>query len=166
MTLLRWAGAIALACLMAAPAVGQTYPKIIAPSNIVPPSGLAFTGADGNTKVASPTDPIPTTAAALAPATSTPLTGTSTGAQTVGPFTPVLGRPITLALSAASWPGGNAQLLRSTDAGVTKLPLTPSGITIGVYGGTGADSPWVETEAGATFYLSLPGPGISYRVAQ
>lgn len=165
MTLLRWACAIALACL-SSPLAAQSLPKIIAPSTIVPPSGVAFTGADGNTKVASPDAPLPVTQGPLAAATSAPLIGTSTGAQTVGPFVPVLGRPITVALSATSWPGGQVQLLRSTDGGVTKLPLTPAGVTIGVYSGIGADSPWVETEAGATYYLSLPAANISYRVAQ
>ncbi|EGI55091.1 hypothetical protein SUS17_2122 [Sphingomonas sp. S17] len=119
---------------------------------------------DGNPIDAS--NPVAMRAAPLAAATSTPLTGTSTGAQMVGPFVPVLGRPITVALSATSWPGGQVQLLRSTDGGATKLPLTPAGVTIGVYSGIGADSPWVETEAGATYYLSLPAANISYRVAQ
>lgn len=102
----------------------------------------------------------------LPPATSTPLTGTSTGQQVVGPFVPVPGRPITITLSASPWPGGTVQLLRSTDDGLTKLPLTPAGILMGVYSGIGVDTPWTETEKVATFYLSLPGAGISYRVAQ
>jgi len=59
MTLLRWAGAIALACLPAAPAVGQEYPKIVAPSSIVPPSGVAYKAADGSTNVVSPVTPLP-----------------------------------------------------------------------------------------------------------
>jgi hypothetical protein len=58
MTLLRWACALALACL-STPIAAQTYPKIIAPSTIVPPSGVAFTDIDGSTKVASPTSPLP-----------------------------------------------------------------------------------------------------------
>ncbi|WP_053058542.1 hypothetical protein [Sphingomonas paucimobilis] len=165
MKILLMAGAMALACF-SAPIAAQTKPPIAAPSSIVPPAGVAFTGADGQTKFASPADPLPTTAAPLAPAGVTPLVGTSTGAQTVGPFVPVLGRPITVALTATSWPGGQAQLLRSTDGGVTKLPLTPAGVTVGVYSGIGADSPWVETEANATYYLSLPAAGIAYRVAQ
>lgn len=165
MRTLLWAGAMALACL-ATSAAAQTYPKIVAPSTIVPPSGQAFARADGSTAVVSPSDPLPTTPGPLGPSGVTALTGTSTGAQTVGPFVPVLGRPITLALAASSWPGGNVQLLRSTDGGVTKLPLTPAGVTIGTYSGPGADSPWIETESGATYYLSLPGSGITYRVAQ
>lgn len=58
MTLLRWACAIALACL-SSPLAAQTYPKIIAPSTIVPPSGAAYTDTDGSTKVVSPSTPLP-----------------------------------------------------------------------------------------------------------
>lgn len=99
-------------------------------------------------------------------ATSTPVAGTSSAAQVVGPFVPQLGRAITVALSAAAWPGGTAQLLRSTDGGTTRLPLTPAGVVLGTYTRQGVDQPWLETEAGATFYLSLPNAGIGYRVSQ
>ncbi len=99
-------------------------------------------------------------------ATSAAIAGTSSAAQVVGPFVPQLGRAITVALSAATWPGGTAQLLRSTDGGTTKLPLTPAGVVLGTYTKQGVDQPWLETEAGATFYLSLPNAGIGYRVSQ
>lgn len=99
-------------------------------------------------------------------ATSTAIAGTSSAAQVVGPFVPQLGRAITVALSAAAWPGGTAQLLRSTDGGTTRLPLTPAGVVLGTYTRQGVDQPWLETEAGATFYLSLPNAGIGYRVSQ
>ncbi len=99
-------------------------------------------------------------------ATSTPIVGTSSAAQVVGPFVPQLGRAITVALSAPTWPGGTAQLMRSTDGGTTKLPLTPAGAVLGTYTKQGVDQPWLETEAGATFYLSLPNAGIGYRVSQ
>ena len=159
------AGAMALAYIPM-PAIAQTQlpPVKDWSGRTVPGAGTMLVDRSGNP--IDPSNPLPSAPVPLTAATSTPLTGTSTGAQTVGPFVPVLGRPITLALAASSWPGGTAQLLRSTDGGVTKLPLTPAGVTIGVYGGVGADSPWVETEAGATFYLSLPAAGITYRVAQ
>ncbi len=53
------AGAMALACLIATPAAAQNYPQIVAPSNVVPPQGVAFKAADGSTNVASPTTPLP-----------------------------------------------------------------------------------------------------------
>lgn len=96
-------------------------------------------------------------------ATSTPITGTSTTAAIVGPFTPQLGRPITVAL-AGTW-SGTAQLLRSTDGGTTKLPLTPAGVTLGTYSAQGVDQPWIETDSTATFYLSLPAANITYKVS-
>lgn len=166
MKFLRWAGAILLACLLATPAAAQTLTPQCrnAAGAYLPCTPAVLVDKFGN--AIDPSNPIPQTQVPLVAATSTPLTGTSTGAQMVGPFTPVLGRPITLALSATPWPGGSAQLLRSTDGGLTKLPLTPAGVTVGVYSASGADSPWLETEAGATFYLALPGAGISYRVAQ
>jgi hypothetical protein len=58
MRTLLWVGAIALACLSTS-AAAQTYPKIVAPSTIVPPSGVAFTDVDGSTKVASSATPLP-----------------------------------------------------------------------------------------------------------
>lgn len=54
-----WAGALALACIPVS-ASAQTYPKIIAPSTIVPPSGVAWQDADGSTKLAGPGAPLPT----------------------------------------------------------------------------------------------------------
>lgn len=59
MRTLLWAGAMALACFSTSAAAQTTYPKIVAPSTIVPPSGVAFTDVDGSTKVASPATPLP-----------------------------------------------------------------------------------------------------------
>ena len=52
------AGAMALACCSAG-AGAQSLPPIVAPSNIVPPAGVAFTGADGKTYIATPAMPLP-----------------------------------------------------------------------------------------------------------
>lgn len=54
-----WAGALALACIPVS-AAAQTYPKIIAPSTIVPPSGMAYSDDTGTTQIVSPTKPLPT----------------------------------------------------------------------------------------------------------
>jgi len=56
------AGLIALACLSADAVAQTTYPKIISPSTIVPPAGAAFTDSSGETRIASPTSPLPVTA--------------------------------------------------------------------------------------------------------
>ena len=52
------AGAMALACCSVV-AGAQSLPQIVAPSNIVPPAGVAFTGADGKTYIATPATPLP-----------------------------------------------------------------------------------------------------------
>ena len=88
------------------------------------------------------------------PATSTPLTGTAAASVTTGAFTPELGRPIWVTLSG-SW-AGSVQLLRSTDGGTTKLPLTyPDGSPRGSW--TAAVNAPVSEEscAGATYYLAF-----------
>lgn len=138
-------------------------PLVDSPAGFVPRQAVSFGGEDTAAVAVTRTTPLPTEAI-TAPATSTPLIGTSTAAQVAGPFVPDLGRNIVVALSG-NW-SGTVQLLRSTDGGATRLPLTPAGITMGQYGAPGVDTPWVETEAGAAFYLSLPGAGISYRVSQ
>lgn len=58
MSLLRWAGAIALACSSVC-ATAQTFPRVSAPSTFVPPSAAAFTDTDGQTRVASTATPLP-----------------------------------------------------------------------------------------------------------
>lgn len=58
MFLLRWAGAIALACSSVC-ATAQTLPRVSAPAAFVPPAAAAFTDADGSTKVASNATPLP-----------------------------------------------------------------------------------------------------------
>lgn len=58
MRVLLRAGAIALACCSAGVG-GQSLPQIVAPSNIVPPAGVAFTGSDGKTYIAAPATPLP-----------------------------------------------------------------------------------------------------------
>lgn len=94
------------------------------------------------------------------------LTGTIAAGGTSEPFTPQLDRPIWLTLSG-SW-SGTVRLLRSTDAGVTKLPLT--------YGDGSPKPTWTgpmqapvaeESVVGATYYLEFTGTGtLEYRMEQ
>lgn len=58
MRLCLWAGAIALAFLSTS-AAAQTLPKIVPPSNIIPPAGVAYADTDGSTKITSPATPLP-----------------------------------------------------------------------------------------------------------
>ena len=101
--------------------------------------------------------------AAAAPATSTPISTTinDTTAHMIGPFVPQLAREIWLTLNATVAATGTAQLLRSTDNGVTRLPITRGGAVTGEYafgGLTGLvvnEPVVVETSAAATYYLTV-----------
>lgn len=139
--------------------------KIAAAGAAIPLHGLAF-GADGAT--ATPVDqanPLPTETH-VGPSGVTPLTGTITTSQTVGPFAPVLGRPIIVTLSG-TW-AGSVTLQRSTDDGATKLPITLGGQTWGVFTSNVNEPVWEESEAGVTYWLSasISSGSLSYRCAQ
>lgn len=136
-----------------------------APAGYVPQYALAF-GAPGST--ASAVDqghPLPVRSV-LTAASVTPLEGTTAALLLAGPFAPALGRAIWLTLSG-TWTG-SAQLLRSTDGGVTRLPLTIGGGAWGVYQANCNEPAAEESDASATYYLQLtPSSGtIAYRVSQ
>jgi len=111
-------------------------------------------------------------------ATSTPLIATinDTALHMLGPFAPQLARPIILTL-VATGASGTAQLLRSTDGGTTKLPITQGGAPAADYqiglGGPFAgvvanERIWTETDAAATEYLQvqLTAGSLAVRLAQ
>ena len=87
---------------------------------------VAYSDVDGTSIVVGAAAPLPVTT--ILPA-SAPLTGTAATSAQVGPFQPVAGRPVMLALSG-SW-SGTVKVLRSTDGGATKLPLTIAGASWG-----------------------------------
>ncbi len=117
-----------------------------------------------------------TLTAPFATATSAPVVATisDTAAHILGPFAPQLSREIWLTLNATTAASGSAQLLRSTDAGATKVGLTAGGLPIGAYAfsaTTGAivnEILTVETDATATYFLSmtLTGGAVAVRLAQ
>ena len=115
---------------------------------------------DGNFQGAQGVFPVGATASAVA------LNGSTAATATLGPFTPELGRPIWLTLSG-SWTG-SVQLLRSTDAGTTKLPLTAAGVPYGSYTANANEAVAEESCAGATWYLlaTLSAGTLTYRLAQ
>jgi hypothetical protein len=137
-----------------------------APAGFAPEHAISFGARNQPATPVAGDNPLPTVATLIA-ATSTPLTGNANNATVAGPFAPQLGRPIWLTLSG-SW-SGTAQLLRSTDDGMTKLPLTYSdgAVKASVTGNVNAPVA-EESDAAATYYLSLaPASGtVSYRVAQ
>lgn len=135
------------------------------PAKFVPQYGMAFGQAGTPAIAVDPAHPLPvqfvqtgTGAAAVE--------GSTAAALLAGPFAPVLGREIRLALSG-TW-AGSAQLLRSVDGGATKLPLTIGGSAWATFQANCNEVVAEETEAGATYYLQLtPASGtIAYRVSQ
>ena len=124
-------------------------------------SPLAVSG--GVTINNAATAPVPVNTQAAAP---TPLTGTASGSTTVGPFPPVIGRAVMLALSG-TWMG-SVQLLRSTNGGSTYFPLTLGGTAWGLFTGNCCEPVWDESEAAAQLYLqiTLTSGSVTYRIAQ
>lgn len=160
-----------LVLVAASPALAQGAQGVGVVSKAAPPTAVRIGGVDstGKLKGARVDDGgniLTATVPAQSAATSTPLSGSSSTTQTVGPFTPQLGRPINLTLSG-TWVG-SVQLLRSIDGGTTKLPLTVGGSAWGSYSANANEPVWTETEAGATYYLAITRTSgtISYRIAQ
>ncbi|WP_420382031.1 hypothetical protein [Novosphingobium sp.] len=114
--------------------------------------------------------------APYAAATSTPIrvTVSDTVAHMLGPFTPQLSREIWLTINATTTTTGTAQLLRSTDAGATRIGLTAGGVPIGAFvfaavsGAIVNEILTVETDAAATYFLSLTltAGTVAVRIAQ
>ena len=141
-------------------------PDIHSPAGFVPLHALAFGANDAAATAVDAAHPLPT-APTIAAASSVPLVGTASASGALGPYVPQLGRTIWVTLSG-TW-SGSVQLLRSTDGGATRLPLT--------YGDGTAKPNWSgnlnapvaeETVAAATYYLgvTLSSGTLSYRMEQ
>jgi len=131
----------------------------------VPETAIAYRVGDDLAQLVDAAHPLPTTAAVGA-AISVPLAGTAAANTTVGPFVPQLGRPIWVTLSG-TWTG-SAQLLRSTNGGTTKLPLTVAGSVWGSFSASANEPVVEESDASATYYLAITiaSGTLTYRVAQ
>jgi hypothetical protein len=140
-------------------------PQVAHPAGYVTQQVLAL-GAPGElAQPISEETPLPT-AGIVRPSGVTPLSGTAGEDALIGPFAPILGRPITLTLSGL-W-SGTVQVMRSIDAGATYSPVTLGGDAWGVFRANVNEPIWEETEDGATFYLDIrPLSGtVTYRFAQ
>ena len=96
----------------------------------------------------------------------TALTGAANSSTVAGPFTPVVGRAVMLALTG-TWVG-SVEVMRSTDGGTTLLPLTMGGAIWGIYTSNCCEPVWDESESSARLYLqiSLTSGSVTYRLAQ
>ncbi|MBW8784654.1 MAG: hypothetical protein JF593_08445 [Novosphingobium sp.] len=133
------------------------------PAGYVPEHAVAFSDVDGTAVTVSAAMPLPVS---LSQAANAALSGTAATSGLVGPFQPVLGRPVVLALSG-TW-SGTVKVSRSTDGGATKLPLTVAGTVWGQYTGNCCEAVWDESEAAARLYLdiALSSGSVTYRLAQ
>ncbi len=134
------------------------------PAAYAPVSAVGFAEADQTLTVVSADKPLPVNPVSVpAPAT---LAGSASGSALVGPFTPTSDKPIVLVLSG-TW-SGTVRVLRSTDGGATKLPLTAAGFGWASYGANCCEPVWQEAVAGAALYLDIVSTSgsVTYRMAQ
>lgn len=138
------------------------------PGRFAPGFALAFADAAGAALQVSSVTPLPVAIVSGGTTGSVPpaLSGSTAVAITAGPYAPLAGRPLVLVLDG-TWTG-TVRLLRSTDGGTTRLPLSLGGAPYATFTANICEPVWEENEAGATFYLQLtPASGsILYRLAQ
>lgn len=133
------------------------------PAPFVPSKAVAFADAEGNSITVSSATPLPVN---VQPAAGAPLAGTTAASAQPGPFQPVQGRAIMLALSG-TW-SGTVKVLRSTDGGATRLALTIGGSAWGQFTGNCCEAVWEESETAARLYLDivLTSGTLTYRLGQ
>lgn len=136
---------------------------IQSPSGYAATRALVFADGDDNAILASATNPLPVT---LGSAPTAALAGSTAASGILGPYQPALGRGIVLAL-AGTW-AGTVRVLRSTDGGTTKLPLTLAGAVWGQFTANCCEPVWEESESAATLWIdiALTSGTLAYRLAQ
>lgn len=136
---------------------------IESPSGYAISSVAAFADQDGNAQLVSAIMPLPVAIGQMAGSSLAATTATSVVA---GPFVPVVGRSVMLSLQG-TWTG-TIKVLRSTDGGTTKVPLTVAGSPWAQFSANCCEPVWDESDAAATLYLDigLASGSVSYRLAQ
>jgi hypothetical protein len=133
------------------------------PATYIPVQARSFAQADGKSGLVSADLPLPVSILRTA---SAPITGTASTRGQVGPLTPAPGRPVVLSLSG-TW-SGTVKVLRSIDAGMTRLPLTMAGEAWGQYSANACEAVWEDNEDNARLYLdiTLASGSLIHRVSQ
>ena len=144
-----WAGAMALACLSTS-AAAQTLPQIVPPSNIIPPAGVAFNGADGKSKIASPGNPLPVQPVGRTDAVQLIAASASTGAQTL------LGGRYAFAQACLNYNGQSVSLRYQGPDGIAMLTAATK---------SSADTSLVEVPAGAVVDAIVPSAAIGFNAS-
>lgn len=139
---------------------------IQSPASFVPSRAAAFSDVDGTALLVSASNPLPVSMAAVSGSSPTPVAGTVATSTVLGPFQPALGRAVILVLSGA-WTG-TVKVVRSTDGGATKLPLTVAGSGWAQFTGNCCEAVWEESDSNARLYIdaALASGTLTYRMAQ
>jgi hypothetical protein len=133
------------------------------PASYAPGVAIAWGDSNSNAQVVSQGAPLPVNTI-LTPTTA--LTGTVSQSATVGPFTPIIGRSVMMALSG-NW-SGSVQLMRIAPGQPAMLAVTLGGTPWAFYTVNCCEAVWDENEQGALLYLAitLTAGSITYRLAQ
>ena len=142
------------------------------PTNpIAVPSGYATAfavgfadAASGNLSLVDSGRPLPVIS--VPTAAPTPLSGTTSSSQLIGPFSPATGRPVYIGLSG-TWQG-TVTLVRSIDGGTTRLPVTVAGQPWARFSANACEPVWEEQSQQASLYLdvTLTSGSLAYSLAQ
>ena len=134
------------------------------PANFTPTVAISYSDSNGDAAPVRADAPLPVMTATATPPAA--LSGTSSITAVAGPFAPVAGRPLILTLNG-SW-AGQVRIMRSTDSGTTKLPLTVAGSPWAVFTANCCEAVWEERETAAQFYLeiTMSSGSVSYRLSQ
>ena len=134
------------------------------PAGYAPAFAIGTRRSDGSFALVGPDAPI-AVSSAVGPVPAA-LSGETSESVVAGPFEPSPFTPVYLTLSG-SWTG-SVRLLRSTDGGATKVPVTVGGAQWAQFADNACEPVWSETEAGATLWLELaPMSGtIEWRLSQ
>ncbi|MEO0061546.1 MAG: hypothetical protein RLZZ08_106 [Pseudomonadota bacterium] len=140
-------------------------PIIKDPAPYVPSMALSFGDVEQPAVAVSTANPLPV-ALVSGPAGVAPLVGSAAASTVAGPFSSEPGREVWLTLSGI-W-SGTITVLRSTDGGASKLPLTIGGEAWAVFTANAQEAVGTETVAGASYYLdiALVSGTLAYRVQQ
>ncbi|WP_448658008.1 hypothetical protein ACPVPU_11135 [Sphingomonas sp. CJ99] len=143
----------------------MSNPVVRAPARFVPVAALAYGERDADAQFVDPARPLPV-ALGRAAARSTPLAGTASSSQLIGPFLPECDRQVMLTLSG-SWTG-QVIVQRSDDGGATRHPLTLAGEPWARFAGNANEPVWSESATGVSLYLdcTITGGTLNYRMAQ
>ena len=143
----------------------QPFP-ITLPAGYAPAFAVGTSDVDGNISLVGADAPLPVSLSGVVRTPPAPLEGTTSASVQLGPYQPEPGVPVTITLSG-TW-SGTVSLLRSTDGGATRLPVTVGGTAWGVFTANANEPVWDENDSAATLYLdvALASGSLNYRVAQ